>query len=102
MYSLLLNNGDEKKTAKGVSKSVIKNKLKHSLYRDCLLNRSKCNHAVTLIRSDNHELYCDKINKTSLSCFDDKEFVKSCGVETLAYGLCDIETLNILKELFCS
>lgn len=57
---------------------------------------------MTLIRSDNHELYCDKINKTSLSCFDDKRFVKSCGIDTLAYGHCDIQTLKNLQDLFCS
>lgn len=56
MYSLILSSGEEKKTAKEVSKSVIKNQLKHSMYRDCLLNRSKYNHTMSLIRSNNHEL----------------------------------------------
>lgn len=55
---------------------------------------------MTLIRSHNHELYCDRINKTSLSCFDDKRFVKSYGIETLAYGHCDIETVQNLRDLF--
>ena len=56
---------------------------------------------MTLIRSHNHELYCDRINKTSLSCFDDKRFVKSyAGIETLAYGHCDIETVQNLRDLF--
>ena len=100
MYSLLLQNGDEKKNDKGVSKSVIKNDLKHSMYKDCLFNRSNCNHDMTLIRSDNHNLYCDKVNKTSLSCFDDKGYVKSCGVETLAYRHYDIETVQDLQDLF--
>lgn len=69
MYSLLLNDGSEKKTVKGVSKSVIKSQLKHFMYKDCLHNRTKYNHNMTLIRSDNHDLYCDKVNKTSLSMF---------------------------------
>ena len=55
---------------------------------------------MTLIRSDNHNLYCDKVNKTSLSCFDDKHYVKSCGVEALAYGHYDIETVQDLQDLF--
>lgn len=75
MYSLQLCDGSEKKTAKGVSKSVIKNQLKQSMYKDCLLNRFRYNHGMTLVRSHNHELFCDKIKKTSLSCFDDKRVV---------------------------
>lgn len=100
MYSLLLSSGEEKKTAKGVSKSMIKNQLKYSMYRDCLFNKLKYNHTMKLIRSNNHELYnCDKVNKISLSCFDDKRFVKSCGVETLAFGHCDITICQNLQDL---
>lgn len=102
MYSLLFCDGSEKRTAKGVSKSVIRSELKHSMYKDCLLNRSKFSNNMCLIRSQNHELYCDRIKKTSLSCFDDKRYVKSCGIETLAYGHCDIKTLKNLQNLFCS
>lgn len=99
MYSMLLLDRSEKKTAKGVSKPVVKQDLKHSMYKDCLFNRSKSTHNMTLIRSDHHELFCDNINKTTLSCFDDKRYVKSCGIETLAYGHRDIETLRNLTEL---
>lgn len=69
------------------------------MYKDCLFNRSKSTHNMTLIRSDHNERFCDNINKTTLSCFDDKRYVKSCGVETLAYGHSDIETLRNLTEL---
>lgn len=69
------------------------------MYRDCLFNKLKYNHTMKLIRSNNHELYCDKVNKISLSCFDDKRFVKSCGVETLAFGHCDITICQNLQDL---
>jgi hypothetical protein len=99
MYSLLLRNGTEKRTVKGVSKSVIQSELKHSMYKYCLLNRSKTSNNMSPIRSHNHELYCDRIKKISLSSFHDKRYVKSCGVETLAYGHCDIDTLKNLNDL---
>lgn len=100
MNFLRFVNGEEKKTSKGVSKSVIKNHLRHVMYKDCLFSRSKSTHNMTLIRSDHLELFCDNINKTTLSCFDDKRYVKSCGVKTVAYGHYDIKTLQSLKDLF--
>lgn len=41
MYSLRLATGEEKKTARGVSKSVIINQLRHVMYKDCLFSRTK-------------------------------------------------------------
>ena len=38
------------------------------------------------IRSNLHQLGTYKINKTSLSCFDDKRYILDDGVSTLAYS----------------
>ena len=37
------------------------------------------------IQSKKHKIGTYEINKTSLSCFDDKRFVLNDGVDTLAY-----------------
>ena len=42
------------------------------------------------IKSFNHEIHTQEINKTSLSCFDDKRYIKDDGINTLAYGHKDI------------
>ena len=43
-------------------------------------------HKMKTIRSNNHQLGSYEINKISLSCFDDKRFILSDGISTLAYG----------------
>lgn len=75
---------------KGVLKFMIKNQLKYFMYRDCLFNRLKYNYIMIFICSNNYEFYCDKVNKILLFCFDDKCFVKFCGIEILVFGYCNI------------
>ena len=38
------------------------------------------------IKPKNHNLGTHKINKMSLSCFDDKRYILKNGINTLAYG----------------
>ena len=38
------------------------------------------------IRSQNHQLGSYKINKVSLSCFDDKRYILENGITSYAYG----------------
>ena len=85
MYSLQ-NESMQKHTAKGVKKYVVKNRLKHENYKDCLLNKQLQRHNMTMIRSDHHQLQTVTINKTSLSPFDDKRYLKEDGLTSLAYG----------------
>jgi hypothetical protein len=85
MYSLKYG-AIEKKTAKGISKVVINKQLRHSIYKDCLINSVCINSSMNQIRSINHQLYSVNICKLSLSPFDDKRFVLEDGVNTLAHG----------------
>lgn len=66
MYSLLYD-GQEKKTAKGVKKSVIEKDLKHESYKQALFDHSSMKHSMNMIRSVNHQLYSVSIRKTTLS-----------------------------------
>ena len=43
-------------------------------------------HKMKSIRSENHKIYSVEINKKSLSCFDDKRYILSNGIDSFAYG----------------
>ena len=73
MYSLGMG-GIEKKVAKGVNRSVIKHQLKHQMYKDSLFNKKLLVHSMHQIRSEKHQLQTLKINKISLSPYDDKRY----------------------------
>ncbi len=85
MYSLLYGT-EEKKTAKGVKKYVINSRLKHDMYRSCLLDQKLRHDSMNMIRSENHQLHTITVNKVSLSPFDDKRYLLVDGITSLAYG----------------
>ena len=84
MYSIDLG-VTEKKVAKGVNRSVIRRKLKHQMYKDCLFHKKALYHTMINIRSDKHQLNTYKMNKISLSPFDDKRYFVS-ETSSYAYG----------------
>ncbi|XP_041351368.1 uncharacterized protein LOC121370296 [Gigantopelta aegis] len=89
MYSLIFEEKGElveKKTAKGIKKSVIKSHTKHEHYKQCLFERRIHMSNMTQIRSYSHQLYNIKLNKLGLSPFDDKRYLLSDGISSLAYG----------------
>ena len=77
---------ENKKTAKRVKKNVIKRDLDHSDYLACLQNNTVRQHKMRTIRSDHHVVSSYEINKTSLSCFDDKRYILPDGITSYAYG----------------
>ena len=86
MYSYIKENNKEEKTAKGIKRKVIKNNIKHEDYKNTLFNKMQIHHKIKTIRSDKHQLGSYEINKVSLSCFDDKRYIKADGIQSLAYG----------------
>ena len=89
MYSLVYQEDEkliEKKTAKGIKKSVIKQHTRHQHYKDCLFDRTIHMSAMTQIRSYDHQLFNITINKLGLSPFDDKRYILEDGITSLAYG----------------
>ena len=85
MYSLLIGE-KEKKTAKGIKKSVIRSRLSHRAYRDVLLNEKLTRATMNLIRSARHKLYSITCNKLALSSYDDKRYVLEDKVSTRPHG----------------
>ena len=89
MYSLLVPEIDLKKvkmTAKGVKKSYVKQNLKHNDYLETLETGDFTTAEFNIIRSVNHVVQTARINKKCLAAFDDKRYVLSDCVHTLAYG----------------
>jgi len=76
---------EEKKVAKGIAKCEIKKTLRHEMYKDCLLEETTAMNSMRSIRSKNHELYIDLLNKKGLCSFDDKRYWIN-PVESYAFG----------------
>ena len=66
MYSLLLPDGKEKSTAKGINRTFAKKQIKHSMYRECLFDEQTTSATYFQIASSNHQL-STKITKSALS-----------------------------------
>jgi hypothetical protein len=78
MYSILYTENNklvEKKTAKGVKKSVTKKHIRHDNYKTCLFNKKQTRGSMNQIRSYGHENYSIKLNTIALSPYDDKRFI---------------------------
>ena len=86
MYSYVKDNEKGGRTAKGIKKNVIKNNIKHEDYKNTLINNEEMHHKMKTIRSQRHQLGSYKINKVSLSCFDDKCYIHDNGTNSYAYG----------------
>ena len=86
MYSYIKDNQKGGKTAKGIKKNIIKNNIKHEVYKEVLFNNKQIHHTMKTIRSINHQLGSYELNKVSLSCFDDKRYIANDGIKSYAYG----------------
>ena len=91
MYSCITNYEKGGKTAKGIKKNVIKNNIKHEDHKNVLLNNEQLHHKMKTIRSQKHQFGSYKINKVSLSCFDDKRYIHDNGISSYGYGHYKIE-----------
>jgi len=86
MYSLLYAKTKVKRAAKGIPYSYQRNHLSHQIYKDCLFNRKVTLTSFHCIRSKNHKLETQQIQKIGLSAYDNKRFVRSDGINTYALG----------------
>ena len=86
MYLLKLPNGRIEITAKGVSRSHILRNLKHKDYLHTLQTTKSSYATFRTITSQKHAVKTQEVNKLCLSPFDDKRYILSDGVYTLAHG----------------
>ena len=86
MYSYMRDNEKGGKTAKRIKKNVMKKDIKHENYKTLLFNKKQIFHKRKTIQSSDHQLGRYKLNKVSLSCFDDKRYILEYGTTSCAYG----------------
>ena len=97
MYSILSEAGEQKNTAKGVSRNVSENILTHQDYRNCLFMKKSMKNKMMRFVHDRHQLYTVEQNKTSLSPFNDKRYIQEDGVSH-SFGHYEIELVNVLDD----
>ena len=87
LYSYKMYEGEEEiKKCKGIKKQVVKSSISHEDYKTCLLTGKEQLRKQNILRSYDHEVYTEEVIKVALSALDDKRYILSDGVHTLAWG----------------
>lgn len=86
MYSIKLEDGKEKKTGKGIKKSVLQKEVRHQDFKDCLMQKREYEHTMMGFCSQRHQVFTLRQTKKSVSPFDDKRFILEDGFTTRAHG----------------
>ena len=87
-YSYMTDEFIEMKKAKGTKKCVIKKMLKFEDYKKCLFDKEPILKSQQRLKSENHEVYTENINKIALSSNDDKRIVVLDRITSYPYGYC--------------
>ena len=103
-YSYLDDNCNEHKEAKGTKKCVIKQKVMFQNFKDCLFNNNNVYRSQERLKSYNHDVYAEEVNKIALSSNDNKRLQTFDRITTDPYGtnvfkICESEMLMV-KDLF--
>ena len=83
MYRYIKDNNKGGRTAKGIKKSVIKKDINHINYKETLFSKQQMHHKMKTIRSNCHKISSYKINKVSLSCFDNKRYLLDDAIKVM-------------------
>ena len=86
LYSFIMEDGKENKRCKGVKKQVVESSITHEDYKTCLRTGKEQLRKQNIIRSYEHEVYTEVVNKIALSSIDDKRYILDDGIHTLAWG----------------
>ena len=93
LYSFIMDDGVENKKCKGVKKQVVESSISHEDYKTCLTTGKEQLRKQNILRSYDHDVYTEEVNKIALSAQDDKRYILSDGVHTLAWGHYKIKDL---------
>ena len=86
LYSFIMDDGEETKKCKGIKKQVVESSISHEDYKTCLTTGKEQLRKQNILRSYKHEVYTEEVNKIALSALDDKRYILSDGIHTLAWG----------------
>ena len=103
-YPFLLDDGIEKKKAKGTKKCVIKREIMFEHYKDCLFSDKTIIKSQLRFKSDHHNVHTEEVNRIALSSNDDKRIPKFDKVTTYprrtnAFKVCESEMLSLRKYI---
>ena len=76
----------QNKKCKGIRKYIIKKEITIDDYEKCLFSGKSQHRMMNVIRSRQHDVGSERINKTALSADDDKRIILEDGIHTLAIG----------------
>ena len=94
LYSFKTEKGEENKKCKGIKKAVVAKSIRHENYKTCLQTGKEQLRRQTIIRSYEHNLYLEEVNKIALSAADDKRYLLKDSYNTLAWGHHKIKDLE--------
>ena len=94
LYSFKTEEGKENKKCKGIKKAVVAKSIRHENYKKCLQTGKEQLRRQTIIRSYEHNLYLEEVNKIALSAADDKRYLLKDSFDTLAWGHYKIRDLE--------
>ena len=86
LYSYKMEEGTENKRCKGIKKCVVEKSIRHEDYKTCLETGKEQLRKQNIIRSYEHVVYTEEVNKIALSAADDKRFLLKDSHDTLAWG----------------
>ena len=86
LYSFIMEDGKENKRCKGVKKQVVESSITHEDYKTCLRTGKEQLRKQNILRSYEHEVFTEEVNKIALSALDDKRYILGDGIHTLAWG----------------
>ena len=86
LYSYKMDEGKENKRCKGIKKAVVERSIRHEDYKTCLTTGKEQLRRQNIIRSYEHVLYTEEVNKIALSAADDKRYLLKDSYDTLAWG----------------
>ena len=86
LYSYKMEEGKENKKCKGIKKAVVEKSITHKDYKTCLETGKEQLRRQNIIRSYEHTLYTEEVNKIALSAADDKRYLLKDSYDTLAWG----------------
>ena len=101
-YAYLDDYGNDHKKAKGTKKCVIKQKLMFQNLKNCLFNNKTVYRSQQRLKSYNHNVYTEEVNKIALSSNDDKRLqtidrITTYPYRTNVFKVCENEMLMLKR-----
>ena len=85
-YLILMDDGIEKKKAKGTNKCIIKHRIKFKDYKDSVFENKTILRLQLRFKSNLHIVYTEEVNKIAISSDDDKRSQTYDKITTYPYG----------------